>query len=171
MSPAPSSAGRLELELPAQPRSVASARRAVEDFCAGEALDHQAVAIAVSEAVTNAVIHAYPAGVDGRVRLVATLQPGSLVITIADRGREMTARALRRGLMLSLRCSRTCRAAASLTISRAAARRVGLGRGARQRVTIARLRALSRTALSRPGCGSRGGLACGSDASSASLRD
>jgi anti-sigma regulatory factor (Ser/Thr protein kinase) len=74
----------------------------VEDFCADEALDHQAVAIAVSEAVTNAVIHAYPAGVDGRVRLVATLQPASLVITVADRGRGMTARADRPGLGVGL---------------------------------------------------------------------
>jgi anti-sigma regulatory factor (Ser/Thr protein kinase) len=102
MSPPPSSAGRLELELPAQPRSVASARHAVEDLCSGEALDHQAVAIAVSEAVTNSVIHAYPAGVDGRVRLVATLQPASLVITVADRGRGMTARADRPGLGVGL---------------------------------------------------------------------
>jgi stage II sporulation protein AB (anti-sigma F factor) len=74
----------------------------MEDFCAGQALDHQAVAIAVSEAVTNAVIHAYPAGDDGRVRLVATLQPDSLVITAADRGRGMTARAVRPGLGLGL---------------------------------------------------------------------
>jgi anti-sigma regulatory factor (Ser/Thr protein kinase) len=102
MSPSPSGAGQLEIELPAQPRSVASARHAVEDFCASEALDHQAVAIAVSEAVTNAVIHAYPAGVDGRVRLVATLQPASLVITIADRGRGMTVRADRPGLGVGL---------------------------------------------------------------------
>jgi len=94
----PNSAGQLELELPAQPSSVASARHAVEDFCAGEVLDHQAVAIAVSEAVTNVVMHAYPAGVDGRVRLVATLQGTSLVITVADRGRGMTARAQRPGL-------------------------------------------------------------------------
>jgi stage II sporulation protein AB (anti-sigma F factor) len=94
----PNSAGRLELELPAQPRSVASARHAVRDFCAGEVLDHQAVAIAVSEAVTNVVMHSYPAGVDGRVRLVATLQGTSLVITVADRGRGMRARAQRPGL-------------------------------------------------------------------------
>jgi anti-sigma regulatory factor (Ser/Thr protein kinase) len=60
------------------------------------------VAIAVSEAVTNAVIHAYPAGVNGRVRLVATLQPGSLVVTIADRGRGMTALADRPGLGVGL---------------------------------------------------------------------
>ena len=86
MSPPPRSAGPLEIELPAIPKSVAAARHAVADFCAGHALDHQAIAIAVSEAVTNAVIHAYPAGVDGRVRLVATLQPASLVITVADRG-------------------------------------------------------------------------------------
>jgi anti-sigma regulatory factor (Ser/Thr protein kinase) len=102
MRPEPSSAGQLELELPAQPRSVASARHAVEDFCAGEALDHQAVAIAVSEAVTNAVIHAYPAGVDARVRLVATLQPASLVITVADRGRGITEQADRPGLGVGL---------------------------------------------------------------------
>jgi serine/threonine-protein kinase RsbW len=102
MSPAPSNGGQLELELPAQPRSVASARHAVEDFCAGEVLDHQAVAIAVSEAVTNAVTHAYPAGVDGRVRLVAILQLGSLEIRIADRGRGMTARTDRPGLGVGL---------------------------------------------------------------------
>jgi anti-sigma regulatory factor (Ser/Thr protein kinase) len=102
MSRPPSSAGQLELVLPAQPRSVASAHHAVEDFCSGEALDNQAVAIAVSEAVTNAVIHAYPAGVDGRVRLVATVQPASLVITVADRGHGITARADRPGVGVGL---------------------------------------------------------------------
>jgi hypothetical protein len=42
-------------------------------------LIHQAVAIAVSDAVTNAVINAYPRGVDGRVRLVTTCNPASAI--------------------------------------------------------------------------------------------
>ena len=49
----------LDLELPATAASVPTARHAVAEFSAGQTLDHAAIAIAVSEAVTNAVMHAY----------------------------------------------------------------------------------------------------------------
>jgi serine/threonine-protein kinase RsbW len=102
MRPPPSSAGPLGIELPAQPRSVASARHAVADFCVGRALDHHAVAIAVSEAVTNAVVHAYPVGVDGGIRLVATLHAASLVVKVSDHGRGMTPRIESPGMGIGL---------------------------------------------------------------------
>jgi serine/threonine-protein kinase RsbW len=102
MRPPPSSAGPLEIELPVQRTSIASARHAVAGFCAGRALDHEAVAIAVSEAVTNAVVHAYPAGVDGDIRLVATLHSVSLVVEVRDYGRGMTPRAESPGMGIGL---------------------------------------------------------------------
>jgi anti-sigma regulatory factor (Ser/Thr protein kinase) len=71
-------------------------------FCGGQAFDHQAVAITISEAVTNAVVHAYPAGVDGGIRLVATLHPGSLVVEVSDRGRGMTPAADSPGMGIGL---------------------------------------------------------------------
>jgi stage II sporulation protein AB (anti-sigma F factor) len=102
MSPLPSSVGPLEIELSAAPTSIATARHAVADFCGGQALDHQAVAITVSEAVTNAVVHAYPAGIDEGIRLVATLHPGSLVVEVSDRGRGMTPRGDSPGMGIGL---------------------------------------------------------------------
>ena len=48
-----------ELELPAVASSVAAGRHAVRKFCDGHSLDHGKIAIAVSEALTNVVVHAY----------------------------------------------------------------------------------------------------------------
>lgn len=92
MSPNHSPAGPLELELPAVPSSVATTRHAVAEFCAGQALDHDAVAFAVSEAVANAVVHAYRDGAHGHVRISASLDGGSLLLVIRDDGQGMTPR-------------------------------------------------------------------------------
>jgi serine/threonine-protein kinase RsbW len=84
--------GRLDIELPAVPGSVHAARHAVAAFCVGRALDHEGIAIAVSEAVANAVTHAYPDGAHGPVRVVADFEPGSLLLIISDKGQGMTPR-------------------------------------------------------------------------------
>src|SRR6201999_2861540 len=50
--------------------------------------DRQSLVMAVSEAVTNAIEHAYPPGRPGPVRLVASMLPdGFLDVNVADRGR------------------------------------------------------------------------------------
>jgi anti-sigma regulatory factor (Ser/Thr protein kinase) len=50
--------------------------------------DRQSLQMAVSEAVTNAIEHAYPPGITGPVGLVAAVLPnGFLEVNVADRGR------------------------------------------------------------------------------------
>jgi serine phosphatase RsbU (regulator of sigma subunit)/anti-sigma regulatory factor (Ser/Thr protein kinase) len=50
--------------------------------------DRQSLKMAVSEAITNAIEHAYPPGRPGPVRLVASMLPdGFLEVNVADRGR------------------------------------------------------------------------------------
>lgn len=46
------------------------------------------VKTAVSEAVTNAVVHAYPGGTEGRITLTATIDPAErlLCLEVADQG-------------------------------------------------------------------------------------
>ena len=53
MSLRPARLQALDLELPATPTSVTTARHAVAEFCNGHALDHGAVALAVTEAAAT----------------------------------------------------------------------------------------------------------------------
>ena len=102
MSPTPSPSAPLDIELPAVADSVRTARHAVAAFCAGQALDHDGVAIAVSEAVGNVVTHAYRDVHDGAVRVFADLEPGSLLIVVSDDGRGMTPRSDSPGMGIGL---------------------------------------------------------------------
>ena len=90
MSSPPRRDAPVDIELPAVAGSVQTARHAVAAFCIGRALDHEGIAIAVSEAVANAVTHAYRDGAAGPVRVFADLEPGSLLIMISDDGQGMT---------------------------------------------------------------------------------
>ena len=78
---------RLELLTHATPAAVPGVRRAVVDFAelhgVGVAPD---VALAVSEAITNAVVHAYRDGDAGDVRVVACAEPHRLVVVVRDYG-------------------------------------------------------------------------------------
>jgi anti-sigma regulatory factor (Ser/Thr protein kinase) len=78
---------RLELRTDATPAAVPGVRRAVVDFAelhgVGVAPD---VALAVSEAITNAVLHAYRDGDAGDVRVVACAEPDRLVVVVRDYG-------------------------------------------------------------------------------------
>ena len=81
----------LALERPAVRDSLAPMREAftswLDSFGPMEE-DRQSLEVAVSEAVTNAIEHAYPAGRAGPVWLVAIVLPdGSLEVNVADRGR------------------------------------------------------------------------------------
>jgi len=66
---------------------VGKARHAVSDFAAEVGADSDAVAVAVSEAVTNAVVHAYPQGSDGGDILVeAKVNGDAMVVLVSDGG-------------------------------------------------------------------------------------
>jgi len=73
---------------PATPAAVPAARHAVGDYAvvAGAGPDQlDAIRLAVSEAVTNAVKHAYPDG-GGEIHMTAAALDGELWILVADEG-------------------------------------------------------------------------------------
>jgi anti-sigma regulatory factor (Ser/Thr protein kinase) len=80
----------LELVLPAVPASVSHARRAVASLLDHLDVDLWAVRIVVSEAVANAVVHAYPDRAPGHVRLQAWLEHELLTVVVADDGVGMS---------------------------------------------------------------------------------
>jgi len=96
---------RLDVSYPARAASVPAARAAVAAFAApngptAEQLD--SVSLAVSEAVTNAVVHAYPVGVPGPVHLTAALTGRALLVIVADDGCGLGAARETPGLGLGL---------------------------------------------------------------------
>jgi serine/threonine-protein kinase RsbW/stage II sporulation protein AB (anti-sigma F factor) len=84
--------------------SVPVARRALVAMAleAGAEADQlEAVALAVSEALTNAVLHAYPDG-PGQIRVSAWAAGTELVVVIADDGNGFRAHSERPGLGVGL---------------------------------------------------------------------
>jgi len=78
---------RVELDLPAVAQSAARARRAVVEAISGYPVDRDAIALIVSEAVTNAILHAYRELAEpGRVRVTAGLGPDGLDLEVVDTG-------------------------------------------------------------------------------------
>jgi anti-sigma regulatory factor (Ser/Thr protein kinase) len=78
---------RLELRLDAEPAAVGRARAAVVAFSERHALARAAdVALAVTEAVTNAVVHAYRGDATGQVRVVACARTDGLLVVVRDYG-------------------------------------------------------------------------------------
>ena len=76
----------IELKLPPEPKSVSRARWAMRQFADRVGADADAVALAVSEAVSNAVLHAYR-GAKGMIAVCAELAAdGRLLVTVVDRG-------------------------------------------------------------------------------------
>ena len=94
---------RLELRLQASPAAVPGVRRAVVDFAELHGVGHGPdVALAVSEAVTNAVLHGYRDGASGDVRVVACAEPDRLVVVVRDYGCGMSPHPDSPGLGLGL---------------------------------------------------------------------
>ena len=96
---------QFELTLPARPENVAVVRHAFGGL--GETLDvpDQLLAdikLAVTEACTNVVVHAYPNGNDGPMAISAALDGRHLVIVVADEGLGMLPRPDSPGLGLGL---------------------------------------------------------------------
>ena len=80
----------IELLLPAEPESVAVARQMVRGVVDALGWSDEArgdISIAVTEACTNAVLHAYPDGEAGEYEVLAWAEGDRLVVTVRDRGR------------------------------------------------------------------------------------
>jgi len=97
---------RAHERLPAQPETVAVLRRTAVAFARRNGASERQcedVALAVSEALTNAVVHAY-AGRErsGSVVLDARMSGGALEVTICDEGIGMRPRSDSPGLGLGL---------------------------------------------------------------------
>ena len=96
----------LRRALPAVPASVTALRHEVVDFVAAAGVGKQVVTgvrLAVSEAVTNAVVHAYVgAEHPGEVRVKACVRDDEVVLTVSDDGRGMLPRLDSPGLGVGL---------------------------------------------------------------------
>lgn len=95
----------LDLVLPVEPASVPAARRAVEGIatvagaCPGTV---EALRLAVSEACTNVVLHAYRETDAGRMHVHALVEAGDLLVVVADHGVGIRPRPDSPGLGLGL---------------------------------------------------------------------
>jgi serine/threonine-protein kinase RsbW len=80
----------LDSSYPAQPPQVAAIRRAVSAIARRGGADTETLVrleLAVSEAATNVVLHAYrTAGADGRIHVTATIDRGALDVRVRDTG-------------------------------------------------------------------------------------
>jgi serine/threonine-protein kinase RsbW/stage II sporulation protein AB (anti-sigma F factor) len=89
----------------ARPEHVREVRSALREFARANGFDGALlddVLLCGSEAVTNAVIHAYVDQPPGWVRVSASLGAGTLVVEVADDGRGMQPRPDSPGLGLGL---------------------------------------------------------------------
>lgn len=94
----------LELTLPARAENVAVVRHAFGGL--GEALDVDDqtlsdIKLAVTEACTNVVVHAYPEG-EGPLDVLASVREGRLTVVVRDEGRGIVPRPDSPGLGLGL---------------------------------------------------------------------
>jgi anti-sigma regulatory factor (Ser/Thr protein kinase) len=94
----------LDLRLPARPENVAVARHAIGGFADVLEVPDQTLAdvkLAVTEACTNVVVHAYPDR-EGPMGLRASVDDGVLRVVVVDEGRGILPRADSPGLGLGL---------------------------------------------------------------------
>lgn len=80
----------LKIEMPSLPENVGLARVAVASFISQYDLtlnDIEEIKVAVSEAVSNAIIHGYENSGAGKVLIEAVLCDNQLVLTIEDYGK------------------------------------------------------------------------------------
>ena len=87
---------RYEVELPAAPASVATARHAASQFGDFHGADSERIALAVSEAVANVVLHAYPGEAIGAVQVTGWADDDAVHIAVRDFGVGLNANQGRR---------------------------------------------------------------------------
>jgi len=95
----------LELKLPARPENVAVVRHAFGGLAEALDIDEQALAdikLAITEACTNVVIHAYDDDEDGALEVDAIVDDRMLTVVIRDSGRGIVPRPDSPGLGLGL---------------------------------------------------------------------
>ena len=96
----------ISFALPARPASVRTARRWLRAFAGEHGGDRELqdrIGSALTEAVANAVLHAYADPVEGPVRITADIEDDTLEIVVADDGRGfMVSRSDGRALGLGL---------------------------------------------------------------------
>ena len=96
----------LDLDLPAVPASCPHARHAVREALVDTAVEMAAVDLAVSEAVTNVVVHAYrdrgPADEPGRVRVALSVEDEAAWVVVTDEGVGLAPRLDSPGLGMGL---------------------------------------------------------------------
>jgi anti-sigma regulatory factor (Ser/Thr protein kinase) len=95
----------IELLLPARAENVAIVRHALGAL--GEVLEVDAqrlsdIRLAVTEACTNVVVHAYPDGKEGPLEVLATLRGEELTVVVRDEGKGISPRQDSPGLGLGL---------------------------------------------------------------------
>jgi serine/threonine-protein kinase RsbW len=95
----------MELTLPARAENIAIVRHAFGAL--GEAFDVDAqtlsdIRLAVTEACTNVVVHAYPDGREGPLEVLASLAEQQLTVLVRDEGHGITPRPDSPGLGLGL---------------------------------------------------------------------
>jgi serine/threonine-protein kinase RsbW len=92
-----------EVRCPAEPASVGPLRRAVSRYAEQLGVaDLAAVQLAVSEAATNAVVHAYREGEQGELAIHARQVGSALEVTVTDDGVGMRPRPDSPGMGLGL---------------------------------------------------------------------
>jgi anti-sigma regulatory factor (Ser/Thr protein kinase) len=95
----------LELKLPARAENVAVIRHAFGGFAEALSVDEQTLAdikLAVTEACTNVVIHAYEDSEEGDLEVDASIADRRLTVVIRDNGRGIVPRPDSPGLGLGL---------------------------------------------------------------------
>jgi len=76
----------LRLKLAAEPQSIKRARDGVAEFAERVGASVRDVKLAVSEAVTNSVVHAFRGRDPGTVTVEARMHEGMLLVVVADDG-------------------------------------------------------------------------------------
>src|ERR1700722_12054623 len=95
----------MELALPARAENIAIVRHAFGALGEAYHVDAQTLSdirLAVTEACTNVVVHAYPDGEEGPLEVLATLLDEQLTVVVRDQGPGITPRPDSPGLGLGL---------------------------------------------------------------------
>ena len=100
--PSAAASALLVLDLPAQPDAPRIARHALLSLVRALGAESHAVEVSISEAVTNAVLHAYGDDQPGRIRVSASVDDEALHVKVEDDGTGLKPRGDSPGIGLGL---------------------------------------------------------------------